>query len=227
MFRRLIVCLVAAVAMAAAAGTFASVASAHEAVITATCKPSPMLKFEYSKFTETESTVAHQRFSFKVGEVVTNRKLVFSFTGDHATSIRSLPAGVAWVTAHTDWEGSKDKFEGNLPKTYLNCPLPPPPPHIEPVAKLDGPHGDPWYRAIFNNKKSDRAVTFRWRYFDFTEGWTVLKRKVKAGHRAVTGFKHLKGNTFTRISAHHTLLLREQVAPPGTYPWRAMLGAAA
>jgi hypothetical protein len=40
-------------------------------------------------------------------------------------------------------------------------PDPTPEPNIKPSARIIGPAGDPYFRYVLNNRKSDRAVAFR------------------------------------------------------------------
>jgi hypothetical protein len=148
---------------------------------------------------------------------------VFEFDGPDAVSgLRlGLPNRTVPVTASTVVTGGGGRVKAEDTVTVL-CELPPDPPpdppRVRPRAKLVGPCGDPMYRAVFNNKRSTVPVTFRWRYHSFDlGGFVTLRKRVPAGGRFVTGYKHVTGLTPTTLRAHGELLLSRLTAPGGNY----------
>jgi Ice-binding-like len=90
---------------------------------------------------------------------------------------------------------------------------------LRPSATFVGPCGEPWYHARFNNRRSNRAVTFTLRYVSFPSGRTVtVKRKVRKGHTYTTRNFHVVGSTIMTIRGPGRRLLRRvRAAPAGNY----------
>jgi Ice-binding-like len=90
---------------------------------------------------------------------------------------------------------------------------------FRPSASFVGPCGDPWYSARFNNRRSNRTVTFKLRYVSYPSGRTVtVKRKVRKGHTYKTKNFHVVGSTIMTIRGPGNHLLRRmRSAPSGNY----------
>ena len=90
---------------------------------------------------------------------------------------------------------------------------------FRPSASFAGPCGDPWYSARFNNRRSNRTVTFTLRYVSFPSGRTVtVKRRVRKGHTYKTRNFHVVGSTIMTIRGPGNHLLRRvRAAPAGNY----------
>ena len=88
-----------------------------------------------------------------------------------------------------------------------------------PSATFVGPCGDPWYHARFNNRRSNRSVTFTLRYVSYPSGRRVtVKRKVRKGHTYTTRNFHVVGSTLMTIRGPGNRLLRRvRSAPSGNY----------
>ena len=128
-----------------------------------------------------------------------------------------IGSGRHTITASTVVTGAAGRVKAEA-RDSVRCGSPPPPPKVRATtARLIGPCGDPMYAAVFNNRKSDVASTFRWRYHQFGVGYVTLERKVRAGVRFRTGYKHVTGSTLTTIKAHGETLVRTTTAPGGNY----------
>jgi hypothetical protein len=90
---------------------------------------------------------------------------------------------------------------------------------FRPTASFIGPCGDPWYAARFNNRRSNRSVTFTLTYVSYPSGRTVkVKRTVRKGHTYKTRHFHVVGSTIMTIRAPGKHLLRRiRTAPAGNY----------
>jgi hypothetical protein len=90
---------------------------------------------------------------------------------------------------------------------------------FRPSASFAGPCGDPWYSARFNNRRSNRTVTFTLRYVSFPSGRTVtVERRVRKGHTYKTRNFHVVGSTIMTIRGPGNHLLRRvRAAPAGNY----------
>lgn len=93
-----------------------------------------------------------------------------------------------------------------------------PSPRVDPRARLVGPCGDPFYRAVLDNTRSERAVTFRWTFLG-KQGWKTLSYRIPPGTRWGTPWRWVKGDTRMTIRAAGLVLLVEYSAPPGYYGW--------
>ncbi len=93
------------------------------------------------------------------------------------------------------------------------------PARLRPSASFVGPCGDPWYAARFNNRRSNRTVTFTLRYVSYPSGRTVTrKRKVAKGRTYKTAYYHVVGSTLMTVRGPGTHLLRRiRTAPAGNY----------
>jgi hypothetical protein len=117
-------------------------------------------------------------------------------------------------TGGTGGTGSSGGAGGGTTTTARATPA-----RFRPSASFVGPCGDPWYAARFNNRKSNRAVTFTLRYVSYPSGRTVtFKRKVGKGRTYKSRFYHVVGSTTMTIRGPGTHLLRRiRTAPPGNY----------
>ena len=90
---------------------------------------------------------------------------------------------------------------------------------IRSSASFIGPCGDPMYAARFNNRRSNRAVTFRLVYISFATGEAVsVTKKVQGGHSYTTPLFHVKASTVMIIRGWHNRILRRiRAAPAGNY----------
>jgi Ice-binding-like len=93
------------------------------------------------------------------------------------------------------------------------------PARLRPSASFIGPCGDPWYAARFNNRKSNRSVTFTLRYISYPSGRKVtFKRRVAKGHTFQTRYYHVVGSTLMTVRGPgNRLLKRIRTAPSGDY----------
>ncbi len=93
------------------------------------------------------------------------------------------------------------------------------PARFRPSASFVGPCGDPWYAARFNNRKSNRTVTFTVSYVQYPSGRTVtFKRKVRKGRTFKSHYYHVVGSTTMTVRGPGRHLLRRiHTAPPGNY----------
>lgn len=117
--------------------------------------------------------------------------------------------------------GGRVKAEGHAEIHCSNPPPPPPPPPVvvNPSARFWGPCGDPFYRAVLNNRRSDRAVTFRVSYKPFGEPRRTISRRVPAHRLVWTGLFDVAGSTRMTIHAltlppRSRVLLRSQISAP-------------
>ncbi len=104
--------------------------------------------------------------------------------------------------------------------TLLEFPLYSPPCKerivIAPRARFIGPCEDPMYAAVFDNRDSNRSVTFRWYRRD--DGiLRVVVRSVSAGHVARSAFRHVDGGSIMNITGHGEILRVKKAAPAGNY----------
>lgn len=91
-------------------------------------------------------------------------------------------------------------------------------PLIGPFARLIGPCGDPWYRAVFDNSGGLDTVRFTWRFI--SEGDVVkLHRTVPAGAKFRTGWRWVDGSKRTWIRSQTTgeRYVNRVSAPRGNY----------
>ena len=93
------------------------------------------------------------------------------------------------------------------------------PARFRPSASFVGPCGDPWYAARFNNRQSNRAVTFTVRYVQYPSGRTVtFKKRVGKGRTFKSRYYHVVGSTTMTVRGPGSHLLRRiHTAPPGNY----------
>ena len=130
----------------------------------------------------------------------------FNGSRDSAT----LRVTVQWVD---DGVTGKAQTTIDFPGT---CEKPPPPDRAT-SAKLEGPCGDPMYRAVFKTFGATGTTTFRWSYIAFGVGRVTLVKTIAPDKVFRTGYKHVAGGTGTWVSAHGERLLYQITAPPGTY----------
>jgi Ice-binding-like len=91
---------------------------------------------------------------------------------------------------------------------------------IHPSGRFIGPCGEPFYAALFNNRKSTTSVrfTFAWVSF-FTHRIARFTHVVAAGREFKTPNFHVLGSTIMTITGEHGHILRRiRSAPPGDYP---------
>lgn len=98
-------------------------------------------------------------------------------------------------------------------------PPPPPPVFRNPRARFDGPCGDPFYRAVFNNRHSNVSERFSFRYFSYaTMSYQHIRARVRAGGRHTTRYVHVLGGSRLAVyAAHKGLIAHKQAAAPGNY----------
>jgi len=104
--------------------------------------------------------------------------------------------------------------------TITVTPTPPPTVNVrKPKASFEGPCGDPFYRANFNNGHSTAEVTFIFRYTSFFDHAThQLVRHVLAGRVVHTQYVHVLGSTRMEIlRGNGHVLVRHRAAKPGDY----------
>ncbi len=90
--------------------------------------------------------------------------------------------------------------------------------HYAPRASFIGPYGDPFYKARFDNRKSNRSVQFTFRYFSFvTNRYVTIRHTVRAHHEFTTKGVHVLGFSFMTIRGHGKLLAAKHAAAPGNY----------
>ena len=125
-------------------------------------------------------------------------------------------SGTITVSAQARYPGGEPEGQPVTSTKPYDCPKPPPPPRYRPKAWLNGPCGDPMYRAVLDNRRSDRAVTFAW--VRRSHGvWRVTRRTVQAGKLVRTKYRHVDGLTTTRVRARGKVLVSLVSAPGGTY----------
>ncbi|HWC30706.1 MAG TPA: hypothetical protein VG845_11560 [Dehalococcoidia bacterium] len=195
--------------------------TAPNAEVTVDCvRGKAVATFTYSGFSPHNHLTAKQRLTVWGSMYAT----VFEFDGPGAVSgLRlDLPNRTVPVTASTVVTAGGGRVKAEDTATVL-CEVPPDPPpdppRVRPRAELLGPCGDPLYRAKLNNRRSEKAVTFRIRFHQFGVGPTVLKRRVPAGAKVLTGHFHVTGLTWMSITAGGRTLDRERSAPGGNYPF--------
>jgi hypothetical protein len=90
---------------------------------------------------------------------------------------------------------------------------------IRPSASFVGPCGDPMYAARFNNRRSNRAVTFSLTYISAAPGRTVtITRRVRAGRSYTTPLFKVMGSSVMTIRGQNGRILRRiRAAPGGNY----------
>lgn len=89
---------------------------------------------------------------------------------------------------------------------------------VHPRAWLDGPCGDPMYRAVFDNRRSDVAVRFTFRYKAWaTHDFVTVSRTVSPHALVKTGYRHVLGSSRMWVRALGDTLIRERSAPGGNY----------
>lgn len=106
--------------------------------------------------------------------------------------------------------------------TVTATPKPKPSPNVnvrKPKASLEGPCGDPFYRANFNNGHSTAGVTFIFRYTSFFDHDThEIVRHVKAGRVVHSPYIHVLGGTMMTVhSGNGKLLAKHRSVPAGDY----------
>ena len=96
---------------------------------------------------------------------------------------------------------------------------PPPPdrPTIRPRAHFWGPCGDPFYRAVLDNRRSERAVKFRVNYKPYGDPRRTLVRTVRRGKILRTGLFDVAGRTRMTIRGGDRLLDSQLSAPNRVY----------
>jgi hypothetical protein len=217
--------VVAAIAAALFAASPAAATTGPAAAVTVRCEGGKVVAtFNYTGFNPANHLTAVQTLHIGAREM----QNVVEFDGPAATSVMQPTVTLGRRTvvhAMTEVFGGAGRLKasGEAEVVCRRPPPPqpppdPPPPRKATSAKLIGPCGDPMYKAVFNNKRSTVAVTFRWRYHSFDTGsFVTLRKRVAAGERYVTGYKHVSGRTPTTIRAHGELLLSKLTAPGGNY----------
>lgn len=97
--------------------------------------------------------------------------------------------------------------------------LPPPPHVLKPSARFNGPCGDPFYRAVFDNRRSNVSERFSFRYFSFNSmTYQHIRLTVKAHSKRVTRYVHVLGGSRLAVYAGHKgLIAHKRAAAPGNY----------
>jgi hypothetical protein len=173
--------------------------------------------YVYSGFSPLNSLEAEQALELSTGAAAGS---LHSFQGPGSTDTLRLPIGSRTVTATatTVVRGGAGRVKAEASAT-VTCPgtPPPPPDRVRPSASFWGPCGDPYYRAVLDNRRSTvrvkfvvRASTFRhphWRH----EVW------VRAGERKRTGLFDAAGGTRMTIRGGGELLASRRAAPNRMY----------
>ncbi len=83
---------------------------------------------------------------------------------------------------------------------------------------IQGPCGDPLYRAVFDNRRSTRSVIFHFRFHQFSGGWMTVTKRVAAGRKFTTNYKHVLGDSrMTIVTGSGYRLATKRSAPGGSY----------
>lgn len=136
----------------------------------------------------------------------------FRFAGPGATDTMSIRAtGRTW--AMTQVRAANGRLKASASASIV-CAAPDP---VRPSARFEGPCGDPFYRAVLNNRRSERPVTFRVSYQPFGEPRETLVRRVGAHKRLVTHWFDVAGLTRMTIHADGRLLVAQRSAPNRVY----------
>ena len=205
---------------------FAQVASAH--TVTVVGKPSCLSK---AGIWQTVWTITNEQpgQAMQVTGSSTDKLAPGTIIGEGASIRRftyaagyesqgSLMLTVQWVEDGRRGEASATvDFPGTCKKPPPPCDGDCSPPDRATSAKLEGPCGDPMYRAVFKSTGATGMTTFRWSYIAFGIGRVTLQKTIAPDKVFRTGYKHIAGGTGTWVSAHGERLLYEVTAPPGTY----------
>lgn len=181
--------------------------------------------FTYTGFSPQWNLTAQQELS---GAVSASSTHSFSGPGSSDTLSAPLPAGTGpfTVRASTEVYGGAGRLKASG-KAEVTCsfrqpPPPPPPVTINPSARFWGPCGDPFYRAVLNNRRSDRAVKFAINYKPFGEPRRTIVRTVRAHRLVWTGLFDAAGGTSMTIKwvrpGTDKLLAFRRAAPNRVYP---------
>ena len=177
--------------------------------------------FTYTGFSTQNNLTAQQSLH---GAVSASSTHAFSGPGSSDVLSRPLPAGAGPFTVHAMTEvfgGAgrlKASAEASVTCRFTTPPPPPPPPvRINPRAHFWGPCGDPFYRAVLDNRRSDRAVTFRITYKPFGDPRRTLIRRVAAHRLMRTGLFDVAGSTWMTITGNRKLLDAQRSAPNAVY----------
>lgn len=218
--RRFLAVIVGAAAAMAFAGP-ASATTNPAADITVGCRDGrAVATFTYAGFSPRWHLTAEQSLSAG-GYGVGNTYQFDGPSGADTISLRLLTRrGPTVVSAHTAVYGGGGRLKAEASAT-ITCAKPPPPPpppaRYDPHAWAQGPCEDPMYRFWFDNRSSNRPVTFRVHYLNFDLGWTTITRTVARRQLVHTGYHHVGGFSRMTITARgHTLYSRVSAAP-GNY----------
>ena len=88
----------------------------------------------------------------------------------------------------------------------------------DPRARFNGPCGDPFYRAVFDNRRSSVPVTFRWHFKSYkADAWVTRVRTVPAHTLVKTAWRQVVGRSHMTIRGGGQLLAQKDSAAPGYY----------
>ena len=88
----------------------------------------------------------------------------------------------------------------------------------DPRARFNGPCGDPFYRAVFDNRRSSVPVTFRWHFKSYKlDAWVTRVRTVPAHTLVKTAWRQVVGRSHMTIRGGGQLLAQKDSAAPGNY----------
>jgi len=88
----------------------------------------------------------------------------------------------------------------------------------DPRAWFNGPCGDPYYRAVFDNTRSNVPILFRWHYrSEVMDTWVTRVRTVPAHALVKTSWRQVVGRSNMTIHAGGQLLAQKDAAAPGNY----------
>lgn len=174
-------------------------------------------QFEYAGFSPKWHLTATQTLT--VAAATTEK--VYHFDGPAGADVMSAPlpksGGPFTVTASTEVRGAAGRLKAEAEAT-ITCRTPPPPPdRVNPRAHFWGPCGDPFYRAVFDNRRSERSVRFHLNYQPFGDPRRTIVKRVRAGHLFKTGLFDVAGSTRMTIRAGGKLLASKMSAPNHVY----------
>jgi Ice-binding-like len=82
-----------------------------------------------------------------------------------------------------------------------------------------GPCGEPFYAAVFDNRRSATAFRFTFKFVRFSTRRVVhISHRVAAGGKYITSYHHVLGESIMKITAGGEVLKKIRSAPAGNYP---------